>query len=278
MRFDILTIFPQAFESYFNLSILKRAQEKGLIKIFCHNLRQWTENRHQKVDDRPYGGGAGMIFKVEPIYKAIQFLKKVKIGKKKKIKRKVILFSASGKKFTQKIAQSLSRLDQLIFICPRYEGIDERVAKYIADEEISIGDYILTGGELPAMVVIDAVARLIPRVIKKESLEEESFCFPPLSWQKEKQKEKKGEPDVHFGGGNTQFFRVGMKTAKRTCLKGDTSSLQGGVVHFYEYPQYTRPEIFFAGRKKWRVPKVLLTGNHQKIADWRIKHLKKPKR
>ena len=165
MRFDILTIFPEIFDSYFNISILKKAQKKKLIKIYTHNLRKWTFDRHQTVDDCPYGGGMGMIFKVEPIFKAVKDLKKKKIKK-----RRVVLFSPKGDKLTQKKAKRLSKYDQLILICPRYEGVDERVAQYIADEEISIGEYVLTGGELPAMILVDAVSRFIPGVIKKESL------------------------------------------------------------------------------------------------------------
>ncbi len=215
MKFDIITIFPEIFNSYFNESIIKRAQKKKLIKINIHNLRDFTTDKHKTVDDRPYSGGAGMIFKVEPIYKAI---KKIKRNKQK---TRVILFSAKGKKFDQKIARRFSKLNQLILICGRYEGVDERVAKYIADEEISIGDYVLTGGELPAMIMTDTITRLIPNVIKSESLKEESF----------------------------------------------SGSL--------EYPQYTRPEIFSPKKKiNWRVPKILLSGDHKKIQEWQKKHQK----
>ena len=224
MRFDILTIFPEIFGSYFNTSILKKAQKERLIKIYIHNLRKWTLDRHQTTDDCPYGGGMGMIFKVEPIFKAVKDLKKGKIKK-----CRIILFSAKGKKLTQKKVKQLSKYDQIILICPRYEGVDERVAKYIADEEISIGEYVLTGGELPAMILVDSVSRFVPGVIKKGSLLEESFS-------------------VYFEG------------------KG-------------EYPQYTRPEIFYPNRKNekiaWRVPNILLSGNHKKIKEWRHKHLKK---
>jgi len=224
MRFDILTIFPEVFDCYFNTSILKKAQKKRLIKIHIHNLRKWALDRHQTTDDCPYGGGMGMIFKVEPIFKAVKDLKKKKIKK-----CHIILFSAKGNKLTQKKAKQLSKYDQLILICPRYEGVDERVAKYIADEEISIGEYILTGGELPAMVLVDAVSRFVPGVIKKESLLEESF--------------------------NTDFEEKG------------------------EYPQYTRPEIFYPNKNNkkitWQVPNILLSGNHKKIKEWRRKHLKK---
>ena len=205
MRFDIITIFPNIFKSYFSESIIKRAQKKGLIKIKIHNLRDYTSDKHKTVDDKPYGGGPGMIFKLEPIYKAVSNLKKSKV---KSQKLKVILFSPKGKKFNQKMAKRFSKLDRLIMICGRYEGADERVAKYIVDEEISVGDYVLTGGEIPAMIVVDAVSRFIPGVLgKHESLEE---------------------------------------------IKGS-------------YPVYTRPEKF----GKWGVPKVLLSGNHKKIDEWR---------
>ena len=178
MTFDIITIFPNIFRSYFNESIIKRAQEKKLVKINIHNLRDYTIDKHKKVDDRPYGGGPGMILMVEPIFKAVTALKKRTAKSEQRTvnkRQKVILFSPKGKKFNQQMAQKFSKLDQLIIICGRYEGVDERVAKHIADEEISIGDYVLTGGELPSMVVVDAVARLIPEVIKKDSLKEESF-------------------------------------------------------------------------------------------------------
>ncbi|MDD5430663.1 MAG: tRNA (guanosine(37)-N1)-methyltransferase TrmD [Candidatus Pacebacteria bacterium] len=170
MKFDIITIFPKILDSYFQESILKRAQKNGLIEIKTHNLRDFTADKHHKVDDSPYGGGPGMVMKVEPIVKAIESVKRQASGIKKS---RVILFSLRGKKFDQKEAHRLSKYKQLIFICGRYEGIDERVAEYVADEEISVGDYILSGGELPAAVVIEAVSRLIPGVLgKHESLEE----------------------------------------------------------------------------------------------------------
>jgi len=229
MRFDILTIFPEAFTSYFNTSIIKRAQTKKLIQLNLWDLRNWTNDRHQTVDDHPYGGGAGMIFMVEPIARALKDLTK----SRKQIKRRIILFSVKGKKLTQKKLEQLTKYEQLILICPHYEGIDERVARYLVDEEISLGDYVLTGGELPAMILVDGLTRLIPGAIRADSLKEESFSL-----------------------GVTQ----------------DKQQLS------YEYPQYTRPEIFYPDPKNksitWRVPKVLLSGNHQKIKQWRLKHIK----
>ena len=186
-----------------------------MIKINIHNLRGYTRDRHKTVDDRPFGGGLGMVLKVEPIYKAV---KKIKKGKK----AKVVLFTPRGRKFNQKLAYQFSKLNQIIMICGRYEGVDERVAKHIADMELSIGDYDLMGGELPAMIVMEAVARLIPGVLGKPELLEERI----------------------------------------TKEKG-----------FIEYPQYTRPEVFeLKKRVKWRVPKVLLSGHHQKIEEWRKKY------
>ncbi len=175
MRFDIITIFPKILDSYFNESLIKKAREKGLIKIFTHNLRDYTDDKHRKVDDSPYGGGAGMVLKVEPVAKVVEKLK----VKSKKLKTRVILFSLRGKKFDQKEAHRLSKYEQLIFICGRYEGVDERVAQYVADEEISIGDFVLSGGELPAAIVIESIARLIPGMLgKRESLEEIKGTYP----------------------------------------------------------------------------------------------------
>jgi len=171
MRFDIITIFPQIFESYFNESIVKRAQKKKLIKIKIHNLRDYTFDAHKTVDGRPFGGGFGMVFMVEPILKTVRNIKRKSRAKR----RKIILLSAKGKQFNQTLARQFSKLDQLVIISGRYEGVDERVAKYIADEEISIGEYILTGGELPAMAIVDAITRLIPGAIADGSLKEESF-------------------------------------------------------------------------------------------------------
>jgi tRNA (guanine37-N1)-methyltransferase len=188
IKFDIITIFPDIFTSYFKESIIKRAQEKKLVRINIHNLRDYTKDKHKTIDDKPYGGGPGMVMMVEPIFKAVSALKKSKV---KSQKSKVILFSARGKKFDQKMAKRFSKLDRLILICGRYEGVDERVAKYIADEEISIGDYVLTGGEIPAMIVIDAVSRLIPGVLgKEESLEEIKGSYPVYTRPEDFQKWK----------------------------------------------------------------------------------------
>lgn len=230
MKFHIITIFPEIFESYFNESIIKRARQSNLIDIKIHNLRDYTKDKHKKVDDTPYGGGAGMVMQVQPIYDCVKAIKAKK--------SRVILFSAKGKKYTQADAKRLAKYENLILICGRYEGVDERVAKHIADEEISIGDYVLTGGEIPAMVLTDSISRLIPGVLgNPESLKEESFENSKLKTQNVKHK-----------------------------MQSNSASL--------EYPQYTRPETFSAEGKAWKVPKVLLSGNHKKIEEWRKKNNK----
>lgn len=170
LKFDIITIFPEVIAPYAEASILGRAQKKKLIKIKAHDLRLFSKDKHHKVDDTPYGGGPGMIMTVQPIADAVNKVKDVK-----KVKSRVIMTAASGKPFTQADAKRLVRYDQLIFICGRYEGIDDRVRTALADETFSIGDYVLTGGELPALVMTDAIARHVPGVLgSAESLEEES--------------------------------------------------------------------------------------------------------
>jgi len=236
IKFDVITIFPEIFKSYLGESLIARAQKKKLIKINIHNLRKWTNDSHKTVDDRPFGGGLGMVLKVEPIFKAVAALKSK--SQNPNPKTKVILFTPRGKKFDQKLANKLSKLNQIIFICGRYEGVDERVAKNIADVEISIGDYDLMGGELPSMVAIETISRLIPGVLGKPQLLKERI------------------------------------------------TKSGG---FIEYAQYTRPEVFDtakfgkarkvcppkSSRKRfWRVPKVLLSGNHKNIEEWKKEHNK----
>ena len=170
MRVDILTIFPKMFDPVLNESIVKRARLKGKVKFYIHDLRDYTSDKHRKVDDRPFGGGSGMVMRVEPIFNCIQAIKR----KAKNVK--VILFTPQGRRLDQGRVKKLSKLKHLILICGHYEGVDERVRSKFADEEISIGDYVLTGGELPAMVLIDAIIRLIPGVLgDKNSLNFESF-------------------------------------------------------------------------------------------------------
>src|SRR3989344_4556244 len=217
MRFDIITIFPKILESYFQESLLKKAQDKGLIKIVSHNLRDFTVDKHRKVDDTPYGGGPGMVLKTEPIYKAVQFLKSKVKSQKSKVR--VILFSLRGKKFDQRAAHRLAKYDQLIFICGRYEGVDERVATDVADEELAIGDFVLSGGELPAAVVIEAVARLIPGMLgKRQSLEELKGSYPVYTKPEVVKLKVKGQkskvlkvPKVLLSGNHKKIYLWGNK-------------------------------------------------------------------
>ena len=228
MRFDILTIFPDIFDSYLNESILKRARERRIIAVAAHDLRDFTENRHTKarpprkpwrfgrVDDTPYGGGAGMVLQIQPIYHGVEFVKsKIKFQKSK---IRTILFSTRGKKLDAKAVQRLSKYDQLILICGRYEGVDERVAKYIADEEISIGEYVLCGGELAAMVLIETVSRFIPGFLgKHESLEEIKGSYPvytrPESFSPDPKKNKKwAVPKVLLSGNHMKIEKWRRRT------------------------------------------------------------------
>jgi len=179
MYIDVITIFPKMFEPVLNESIIRRAQDKGKVKIRIHDLRDYTLDKHRKVDDRPFGGGSGMVMGPEPIFRAVESVKCKAKNVKRRVqngKIKVILLSPQGKKFTQSMAKKLCKIKQLILICGHYEGVDERIRQHLADEEISIGDYVLTGGELPAMVLIDALVRLLPGVLgNKNSLNFESF-------------------------------------------------------------------------------------------------------
>lgn len=235
MQFDLLTIFPDIFNSYLKESILKRAQNKGLVKIKAHDIRKYSTDKHKTTDDKPYSGGAGMVMKVEPIYRAVLDVSKYKIqttkkGLKHAKSQRIVLLSAKGEQFTQKKAEELSKYSQVILISGRYEGVDERVAEYIADEEISIGPYVLTGGELPSLVIADAVARLLPGVLgSPESLEEESYS-------------------------NVENWNLETENSSK------------------EYPHYTRPEVFKPTKNiEWKVPEVLLSGDPKKIEEWRKK-------
>jgi tRNA (guanine37-N1)-methyltransferase len=205
VRFDIFTLFPGMFRGPFEESMLARAQAAGLLEIALHNPRDATTDRHHVVDDYPYGGGAGMVMKPEPLFAAVEAVHQG---------GPVILLSPQGRRFTQEVARTLAREPRVTLLCGHYEGVDERVRAHLATDELSLGDYVLTGGELAAMVIVDAVARLLPGVLAPGSAEEES----------------------HAAG-------------------------------LLEYPQYTRPPEF----RGWRVPDVLLSGNHGVVARWRRK-------
>jgi len=245
MKFDIITIFPKIFDSYFNESILGRAQKKNLIEIKIHNLRDYATDKHQTVDDTPYGGGAGMVLKIEPIWRCVQFLKsqisnlKFQTNIKSQIPNlkntRIILFSAKGKKFTQADAQRLSKYENLIMICGRYEGVDERVADNIIDEEFSIGEYVLTGGEIPAMIVVDSVSRLLPEVLgNKESLAEESYSIGSEFMVDSSQTKEEGN--------SSQFIVHGsqMDENENNSKTNDANKLTNYKLQANkEYPHYT---------------------------------------
>lgn len=207
MRIDVFTLFPQVFSPYLQTSILQRAQQRSLAQIYLHNIRDWTSDRHHVTDDEPYGGGGGMIMKPEPIFAAVEGVLGSPPG------CPVILLTPQGRLFNQQMALELSNQAHLALLCGRYEGVDERVRQHLVTDEISIGDYVLTGGEMPALVVIDAVIRLLPRAL--------------------------GDPEAPW----------------------DDSHASG----LLEYPHYTRPAEF----RGWRVPDVLLSGDHARLARWR---------
>ena len=215
MKIDILTIFPEMFSGPFKESIIKRAQEKGLAKIKIHNLRDWTEDKHKTVDDKPFGGGAGMVMKVEIIDKALKDLKTKN--------SKIILLTPQGKVFKQKIAQKYAKLDHMILICGHYEGFDERIRENLVDEEVSIGDYVLTGGEIPAMVIVDSVVRLISGVVgNDESIRDESFSDNLLEYpQYTRPADYKGKkvPEVLLSGNHAQIKKWRKEQAEEKTKK-----------------------------------------------------------
>ena len=209
MRFHILTIFPDFFEGPFHHGVVAKAAESGLIEVKIHDLRNWTHDRHRTVDDRPFGGGEGMLLKPAPIFEAVET-----IWPQRSAGQRLVLLSAQGRRFSQESARRLSQYQELFLICGRYEGVDERVAEHLVDEELSIGDFVLSGGELGAALVVDCVARLLPGVLGNEdSALQESFSDSAL----------------------------------------------------LDCPQYTRPADF----RGWKVPQVLLSGNHEEIRRWR---------
>ena len=213
MIFHVLTIFPEFFQGPFEHGVIKRARDSSALEIRIHNLRDWTSDRHKTVDDRPFGGGEGMLLKPEPVFLAAET-----ILPQRGPERKIVLLSAQGRLFDQTLANQFSGLAELLLICGRYEGVDERVAEHLADTEVSIGNYVLSGGELAAAVVVDAVARLLPGVLGNES----SAVFE-------------------------SFQEAGHAAGVLDC------------------PQYTRPADF----RGWKVPEVLLGGNHEQIRQWR---------
>jgi len=231
MKIDILTIFPDFFRGPLDYGMTRRAQELGLATIVVHDLRSFTRDKHRTVDDRPFGGGEGMVLKPEPIFECIEALH---IAPREErlagtIKESVVLLSAQGKRFDQGVAEQLSALERVVLVCGRYEGVDERVSGFIADCELSVGDYVLSGGELGAAVIVDAITRLLPGVLGNEaSARQESFTA--------------GE--------------------SRAAEGPDSTCVSGGLL---DYPHYTRPADF----RGMTVPEVLVSGNHDEIRRWR---------
>jgi tRNA (guanine37-N1)-methyltransferase len=237
MKADIVTIFPDFFRGPLQYGITRRAQELGLATIQVHDLRDFTHDRHRTVDDRPFGGGEGMVLKPEPLFECLEPLQLAPRQERvaRQINESVILLSAQGQRFTQKVASELAKLDRVVLICGRYEGVDERVADFLADRELSIGDYVLSGGEMAAAVIVEAVMRLLPGAVGNEaSTQQESFTIDT----------KAREDAVPKNGG-----------ADSTC----------GSNGLLDYPHYTRPAEF----RGIAVPEALMSGNHEEIRRWR---------
>jgi tRNA (guanine37-N1)-methyltransferase len=234
MRFDIITIFPDFFTGPFDYGILKRARTTGLVEIATHDLRSFTHDRHRTVDDRPFGGGEGMVLKAQPIYDAVQSLNVSPKAERDRSRETVILLSAQGQPFTQSLAQELSTTERVVILCGRYEGVDERVNELLCDREISIGDYVLSGGELAAAVIVDAAVRLLPGAL--------------------------GNPD------SSRFESFGPDDVVEVSDAADgpprSTHGAGGLL---DYPHYTRPADFMG----MTIPEALSGGNHEVIRRWR---------
>jgi tRNA (guanine37-N1)-methyltransferase len=259
MRFDIVTIFPEFFAGPLDYGIVRRARESALIDVRVQNLRAFTHDRHRTVDDRPFGGGEGMVLKPEPLFEAVEsLLGEASVSASTALDfaasspasaaspASVVLLSASGKLFRQSAARRLAGLDRIVLLCGRYEGVDERVAQHLATEELSIGDFVLSGGELAAALVVDAVTRLLPGALGNEaSALHESFS------------------DLQSGELHCDQTRNQPGTAPNSEATGDL--LPDSQSLLLEFPHYTRPADF----RGWAVPEVLLGGNHEEIRRWR---------
>ena len=247
MRLDLITIFPEFFAGPLEHGIVRRAREAKLIDVRVQDLREFTKDRHRTVDDRPFGGGEGMVMKPEPLFEAVETLLGRGVGDAtasaaRPFGTAILLLSAAGKRFTQETARRYAGLERIIFICGRYEGVDERVAEHLATEEISIGDFVLSGGELPAILVMDAVTRLLPGALGNEaSSQNESFSVD--------------------GGLPTGAQHVAPQR------KGDEHRAAADNGALLDFPHYTRPAEF----RGWTVPEVLIGGNHAEVAKWRRK-------
>jgi tRNA (guanine37-N1)-methyltransferase len=243
MRFDIITIFPEFFGGPLEHGIVRRAREAGLIGVHVQDLRAFTKDRHRTVDDRPFGGGEGMVLKPEPLFEAVESLLDGSVGDAEHPVARdsgvaVVLLSAAGKLFKQETARQYAKLDRIILICGRYEGVDERVTQHLATDEISIGDFVLSGGELPAALIVDAVTRLLPGALGNEaSSQNESFSV----------------------GGD---MPTGAQRVAPLRGSPDLADVNGLLLDF---PHYTRPATF----RGWSVPEVLMSGHHADVAKWR---------
>jgi tRNA (guanine37-N1)-methyltransferase len=235
MRFEILTIFPEFFRGFFEHGVVSRAQKKGLVQIGVHDLRGFTHDRHRTVDDRPFGGGEGMVLKPEPLVDALESLGIGVVDSDGRDGTTVVLLSAQGRRFTQAVARELASLDRVVFICGRYEGVDERVNELFCDRELSIGDYVLSGGELGAAVILDAVARLMPGVLGNEASSE------------------------------FESFGLGDASVSATVDVDGVPRSQHGAGGLLDYPHYTRPAEF----RGVGVPEVLMGGDHLAVRKWR---------
>jgi tRNA (guanine37-N1)-methyltransferase len=242
IQFDIITVFPQFFESPFGFGILGRAIAEDRVRVRVHNLRDFTNDRHKTVDDRPFGGGEGMVLKPEPMFRAVESLGIAEKSVRDLKRERVVLLSAQGKPFTQATVRELAHIERIVFLCGRYEGVDERVNDLLADAELSIGDYVISGGELAAAVIVDAVSRLLPGVLGNEdSSRYESFAVDSAT----------SNPAVAPDGGVASE----RPQPRSTCDSG-------GLL---DYPHYTRPPEFRGAE----VPAVLSSGNHEDIRRWR---------
>jgi tRNA (guanine37-N1)-methyltransferase len=242
MKIDILTIFPDFFRGPLDYGIVRRARETGLVAIGIHDLRNFTKDKHRTVDDRPFGGGEGMVLKPEPIFECLEALGGIAAPAERRsrdARQSVILLSAQGRRLDQRLASELSALERMVLICGRYEGVDERISEHLADREISVGDYVLSGGELGAAVIVDTVTRLIPGAVgNAASTRQESFTA-----------------DAEFAD----------KSVRATPGEAPSSTcVSGGLL---DYPHYTRPAEF----RGMAVPEVLVNGNHDEIRRWRRK-------
>jgi tRNA (guanine37-N1)-methyltransferase len=240
MRFDLVTIFPEFFAGPLQHGIVRRAQETGLISVNVQDLREFTKDRHRTVDDRPFGGGEGMVLKPEPLFQAVEKLLGHGVGDATSGNAMIgpgtaiVLMSAAGKLFRQDTARRYAGLERIIFICGRYEGVDERVVEHLATEEISIGDFVLSGGELPAVMILDAVTRLLPGALGNED-----------------------------SSVNESFSEMAEAGASR--IEGGASPAPTRQTTLLDFPHYTRPAEF----RGWSVPEVLIGGNHAEVAKWR---------